>query len=196
MPGKESNPAWQGGIRRFRKQFFIATEGTKTEPEYFRVLRQAHPAASLRYWGCGGSPAEVLALLKREISARGMDDTDEAWLVVDKNHWTDAQLRPLHVWAQSDPRYGLALSNPKFEYWLLLHFEDGNKIASASDCDRRLRKHLPNYRRAINPGDFTDEQIRQAVSRAKQRDQPPCKDWPRTPGSTTVYRLVERILNA
>jgi hypothetical protein len=52
--------------------------------------------------------------------------TDEAWLAVDKDIWIDSQLQELHQWPQEAQNHGFALSNPSFEYWLLLHFEDGN----------------------------------------------------------------------
>lgn len=91
---------------------------------------------------------------------------------------------------------GLALSNPKFEYWLLLHFEDGHRVTSPQDCDKRLREHLPNTGKKIPRGTFSREQIEEAVIRAKKRDHPPCDDWPREPGRTTMYRLVEKILES
>ncbi len=41
---------------------------------------------------------------------------------------------------------------------------------------------------------ITHTQIHNAVYRAEQRDKPPCPSWPRSFGSTTVYRLVRKIL--
>ncbi len=38
-----------------------------------------------------------------------------------------------------------------------------------------------------------DAEKQKAVQRAKASDVPQCIDWPRTPGSTTVYRLVEKV---
>ncbi len=46
-----------------------------------------------------------------------------------KDEWTDDQLSQLNEWAQGADNYGFALSNPKFEFWLLLHFEDGSGSA-------------------------------------------------------------------
>jgi hypothetical protein len=121
--------------------------------------------------------------------------TDEAWLVVDKDQWSDEQLADLHAWAQNGDNHGFALSNPKFEYWLLLHFEDGRGIASSRDCSDRLKRHIPGYDKRIDPREITPQRIEDAIRRAKQRDDPPCADWPRALGSTTVYRLVEKILD-
>lgn len=119
--------------------------------------------------------------------------SDEAWLVVDKDSWTDEQLLPLFEWSQESEGNGFALSNPKFEYWLLLHFEDAN-INSSRQCSERLAKHLPAYEKGIDSRKFTEHRIKQAVERARHRDTPPCNDWPRTFG-TTVYKLVKRILS-
>jgi len=51
---------------------------------------------------------------------------------VDANSWPEDQLLELHGWSTEDSRYGLAVSNPKFEFWLLLHFEDGNGAATSA----------------------------------------------------------------
>lgn len=88
----------------------------------------------------------------------------------------------------------LALSNPKFEYWLLLHFEDGDGIASPRDCSERLKRRLPGYEKGIDARKITRDRIDVAIRRARQRDNPPCADWPHVLGGTTVYRLVENIL--
>jgi hypothetical protein len=50
---------------------------------------------------------------------------------------------------KTEPQY-FALSNPKFEYWLLLHFNDGTGIASSRDCSDRLKRHLPGYDKGID----------------------------------------------
>ena len=122
--------------------------------------------------------------------------SDEAWLVVDKDHWQDRDLEQLHKWSQEAENYGFALSNPRFEYWLLLHFEDGTQIGSSRECSTRLKRYLPDYDKNIDIRKITPEMIQDAIRRARVRDNPPCTDWPRKLGSTTVYKLVENILNS
>lgn len=125
-----------------------------------------------------------------EINLRS---SDEAWLVVDKDQWTDEQLLQLHEWAEEAGNRGFALSNPKFEFWLLLHFEDGKGVSSSQACSQRLKLHMPNYDKDISRRDISGTMIEKAVKRAKELDTPTCPDWPRTSG-TTVYRLVKNIL--
>jgi hypothetical protein len=134
--------------------------------------------------------------MKRYLKSENLKNSDEAWLVVDKDQWTNDQLAQLHNWSQQAYNYGFALSNPKFEYWLLLHFEDGTGINSGPHCTQRLRQYLPDFVKGIDNRKITTAMIDNAIQRAKIRDTPPCQDWPRTIGATTVYKLVENILNA
>jgi len=182
------------GERRYRTLFVIATEGARTEPQYFDIfntgdmvihvecLRGRHESA----------PSQVLKRMRKYLKEEGLRTGDEAWLVVDKDQWSDVQLDELYQWSKTHDDYGLAVSNPKFEYWLLLHFEDGNDVSSSRDCSDRLSRHLPDYdkgRLAVAkfiPG------ITSAIERARRKDTPACEDWPRTSG-TTVYRLVEKL---
>ena len=191
------------GEKRYKKLYVIATEGAVTEPQYFECLYSANiniqkSITSIKYLKSNSksSPTQTLDKMTAYLKEEKLRSGDEAWIVVDKDQWTDDQLTALHAWAKKDNRFGFALSNPKFEYWLLLHFDDGANISSSSDCSDRLRKHLPGYNKKIDCRKFTRNNILAAIDRAKRRDNPPCNDWPRTPGGTTVYKLVENILAA
>ena len=193
-------PAWRRklkrplGERRYKKLFIIASEGVKTEPRYFALFnnQQSVIKVTCLRGKSESSPPQVLKRMTKHLKQESLKKSDQAWLVVDKDHWTDEQLQQLHAWAQSCENYGFVLSNPKFEYWLLLHFEDGAGVSSSHACSDRLKRYLPNYNKDIDPGKISPEMISNAIQRAKQRDNPPCSDWPRSIGST-VYRLVERL---
>ena len=195
MPTTRRRPQRPLGERRYRKVFVIAVEGIKTEPQYFRLFeRPSIIRVHCLKGGNGSAPPQVLKRMAAHLKEAGIARSDEAWLVVDKDEWTDDQLRQLHYWSNQASNRGLALSNPKFEYWLLLHFEDGRAITSSRDCSERLKRHIPEYDKGIDGRSFPRDRMIEAVRRAKQRDNPPCEDWPRSIGSSTVYRLVERIL--
>jgi len=199
-------------------QFIISAEGGSkggTEFQYFKLLEallqigRKQNGNSLQLIVVNrrakdSSPEKVLRGLEDHIEDHNMIEGDQAWLVIDKNHWEDSQIQPLHDWTVQQNgasrktmiNRGLALSNPCFECWLLLHFDD--KSPSVEDCNeykRLLREHLPDYDKNLkrHRNKFTRDKIVEAVKRAKTRDRPPCKDWPRTPGVTTVYRLVEKL---
>jgi len=70
--------------------------------------------------------------MRRWLAIARLRASDRAWIVVDADSWPEDQLLELHGWSTEDSRYGLAVSNPKFEFWLLLHFEDGNGAATSA----------------------------------------------------------------
>lgn len=183
---------------RYRKLFLIAVEGEKTEPQYFTLFN--HQSSVVRVsclrGGHDSAPLQVLKRMEDYIKKEGIGASDEAWLVVDKDQWLESHLSELDTWAKSDHRYGLALSNPKFEYWLLLHFEEGDGVSSSRECSERLKRHIKDYDKGVDIRKITLTQIEIAVRRARLRDHPPCVDWPRVIGQTTVYRLIERILES
>jgi hypothetical protein len=182
------------GIQRYRKLFIISTEGAKTEPQYFQLFKNQQALISVKCLKCDdkSSPQFILKRMERYLKLKGLKATDEAWLVVDNDQWSEIQLRELYLWSQLKANHGLAVSNPKFEYWLLLHYEDGVQITSV-DCSKRLMRYLPDYNKYIDFREITQDKIVKAIRRAKELDFPPCVDWPRSPTST-VYRLVEKLI--
>ena len=186
------------GERRYKKLFLIATEGVKTELIYFsRFIDETSIVRVHCLKGShGSSPPQVLCRMNQALKREQIKPSDEAWLVVDKDQWTDLQLEQLHQWSTQRPNHGFALSNPKFEYWLLLHFEDVIGVTSSRECSERIRRWIAGYDKAVDTRKISNTQIQLAIARAKQRDQPPCTDWPRQAGQTTVYRLVQNILVA
>ncbi len=88
--------------------------------------------------------------MKRHLVKAKIKNSDEAWLVIDKDQWPEQQLAELHTWSQEKKNYGFALSNPKFEYWLLLHFENIDGSLTSTQCTDRLRKHLPQYDKRLD----------------------------------------------
>jgi hypothetical protein len=186
------------GERRYKKLFLVAAEGIKTEPIYFSVFTDDKyiVQVSCLKGRSNSSPPQVLKRMTDHILSEGLKSSDEAWLVVDKDQWTDEQLAQLHQWASQQDNYGFALSNPKFEYWLLLHFEDGTGIGSSRNCSERLKRWSPNYDKGFDTRKITQSGIEDAIRRAKKRDDPPCDDWPKNLGQTTVYRLIESILKS
>lgn len=188
-----------GPGRSYRKLIVIGTEGRVTERTYLNIIRRLYPdiRCSIQFARTSSNncsnPHEVLECVKRWIKNNGpLTEKDEAWLVVDNDFWTKAQLDELRAWAAERSKHNfkrdMALSDPKFEYWLLLHFEDTN-VVNSNDCTQKLRKHLPRYDKNLSDRDFAQEAVQLAISRARQRD------TLRTGASTTVYKLVESILS-
>lgn len=180
-----------------KKTFLICTEGTKTEPEYFEMLNSFYRSVNIkcpRSKPSQNNPRAVLRQMKRELEKLEFRDNDHAWIVTDKNEWSEAQLNEPYQWSIERENFGFAVSNPNFEYWLLLHFEDGAGVSSAKDVYSKLKVHIPDYNKSIDSSKFSKEKVENAIQRAQEKDLLPCIDWPRTVGQTTVYKLVQQII--
>ncbi|TLU81789.1 MAG: RloB domain-containing protein [Chlorobium sp.] len=184
------------GVRRYRKLFVLATEGNKTEPEYFDLLQNNHSVIKVHCLKTkeGLAPLALLKKMEQYLKKESLKSSDEAWLVADRDQWDESQLDQLYAWSTTQKNIGFALSNPKFEYWLLLHFEEASGISSSRECSERLKRYLPEYDKEIDSRKITVEMITAAIRRAEQRDNNQCDNWPKETG-TTVYRLVKNIFH-
>jgi hypothetical protein len=185
--------------RPYQRLFAIVTEGSRTEKDYFSLFRH-DPSLSCKIVLVKkdknkSDPKSALSAMEKYLQSTKLKSQDEAWIVVDKNSWSDEQLLLLDSWQSTQDNYRLAVSNPNFEYWLLLHFEDGNKITSNKDCLNRLKNFLPNYKKEIPRNKLLPQNVHDAIQRAKVHDKLSEKPWPQSLGVTTVYKLLENIIS-
>lgn len=185
-----------------RPRLLVVCEGKVTEPSYFREMAREERArieVSVEE-DCGGPKTivERAAYLKREAEGeakRQNDDFlkyDEVWCVFD----IDAHPKVPDALQQARANnLALAISNPCFELWILLHFEDQRKHLEREVAHRLCKNHIPRYDkyvsfRALSP-DY-DEAVKRASNlEAWQRQQG--RKLPDANPSTGVHRLTERI---
>ena len=183
------------GNRNYRPVFIIATEGSVTEPSYFEKFKGHEVVIDSVDSGQESSPSGVLKSLKKHLKNRSLDKGEEAWLVIDRDIWPIEHIENVfRDLSRMSPKgqYHLALSNPKFEFWILLHFENGNGVSTGTDCDQRLKTYLSGYKKDLSCWNPSLSDVRLAIERAKRMDKEGC-DWPKTRG-TKVYRLVEKLI--
>jgi hypothetical protein len=69
------------------------------------------------------------------------------------------------------PDCELITSNPTFELWLLLHYQEQKSPISTDDCHMKLKKHIPNYKKGSIDNklklDLESRQLK-AINRAKK----------------------------
>lgn len=136
--------------RKPKKTILVFCEGERTEPDYLNALRRQPSvrdvaAVDLRVeTSHGGSVPLTLVSLAVDARNRAEDEDgeiDEFWCVFDVewpiNHpgLKDAIKRA----RQNNIR--LAVSNPCFELWLILHFQDKGAWLDNDDA-RRMRRSL------------------------------------------------------
>lgn len=120
---------------------------------------------------------------------------DERWLCLDLDHWGTGRHAPNLARACKEALEAgcqLAISNPAFEVWLLLHFCDEAK-ATQAECEAAIRATVGSYnKKRLQSHLYTREAVERAIARARALDVDPSQRWPQRPGSH-VYRLVERL---
>ena len=85
----------------------------------------------------------MIARLDRFKEEVATEEDDQFWLCIDKDHWADSGhidnlVQVLQHCRQKE--YHVAISNPCFELWLLLHFEGVESTAQLT-C-RQIEQRL------------------------------------------------------
>lgn len=173
-------------FREPRLRLLVVCGGERTEPDYFRGLKGQlrNPAVQVRLKAKGCAPEDLVAYA-RNISPVGSDEFDQVWCVVDSD---DYDLQPAAALA-AELDVQLAVSNPCFELWLLLHHQDcAASLCHAKAVLRQLIRHVPEYQKnSLRFADF-EAGIPAALRRAQCLD-PTGRDHGHDP-SSGVWRLV------
>lgn len=180
---------------RDARLFVIACEGAKREKEYFEKLVEGHQRIKVRVLAPDedepgySAPKWVLDRAVQYTEEFGLAEEDQLWLVMDTDRWPTGELRAIieHVAAASS--WHMALSNPCFEVWLILHLADlDNNVKSCQDLKQELDSLSPGGYRA----EVFLEKIKDAIQRAAAKDTHPNHDLP-SEMATKVYKLAQAI---
>ena len=144
----------------------IASEGKDTERIYFKALAKEYTNPRVHVHILersvdeqnNSSPEHVLKQLNDYKSQYELEADDELWLVVDKDRWTEAMLSRVATECSQEIAMHMALSNPCFELWLLLHLEDA---ASLTPEEQML--WMENRRKSKNTDPYLEVRLRQRM---------------------------------
>jgi len=168
-------PRWRGDRPG---RILVVCGGQRTEPDYFSGLRRVRRAL-IEVKHKTDSPRNLVRYANKIFNEA---EYDAVWCVVDVD---DFDIEAAKTLAQTN-LVELAVSEPCFELWLLLHFADHNAyVANYKAARPLLAKHVPGYDKKLDFGRF-DAGVEAAIARAK-------KLGPGNP-STDVWRLVEVLL--
>jgi hypothetical protein len=188
-------------FRESKYRILVVCEGEKTEPLYFRGLRHhvRNPRLHVEPVGPAGVPRSVVeAAIRlrneaRETARRERDDNhlwDEVWAVFDvDDHPHLSEARDL---ARANS-VALAISNPCFELWALLHFTEQRSSIERHRVREELKRYLPRYEKEL---EFSKVHVgySDAVRRATELDDEAGRHGsPDRNPTTGVYRLTEII---
>lgn len=197
------------------KLFLLAYEGNETEPTYFEALRNDYrfnneiiEIVSLRRDSndTKSAPKYVFENLEKIKQEYDLGNSDELWMIIDRDR-NGKNIEKYSAKCKSEQNFHLALSNPCFEFWLLLHLKDTseftedelNLIFENRKVGRKktyLKKLLSNILDGYNEANLQPERFLQhievAIIRAKALNIE-TEDYPKILG-TDIYKLIEKII--
>lgn len=184
------------GGRQYRNICWVSTEG-QTEMDYLSmdVFKESSLVVKFppnRHPG-QNHPIAVLNRLKQKLKSNDFRKGDEAWVVVDIDEWDKDEFSELLEWSASDSRYHMAISNPKFELFLVMHYDSGSGCTTSQKVDASLRNHWPQYKKRIDPNRFSSVEVRSAITYARAK-RASCKSLIPDPGMTDMHLLIERLI--
>jgi hypothetical protein len=204
MAHARSRQRQQGRRQAFRDPkptILVVSEGKITEPEYIRGLQRAcrNPRVTIKIAPEHGVPKTLVDCAKqykeqaeRQAGREGDENLayDSVWCIFDVDE--HPQVGEAKEMAR-DNGIHLAISNPCFELWLLLHFRDNPGMQDRAKVKEMLIQHVLKYNKHIDYATYAAG-CAQAVLRARRMDE--SAEEANEPGrnpTTGVYKLTEII---
>jgi hypothetical protein len=219
MPREPIPLVREGGFLEAEKMFVLSYEGKISEKKYFEDFRNSElfndsgliEIISLkRPTNRGSDPISVKKLLLEAKKEYRFKDTDEFWLIIDRDDWEEIHnhnFDKLVEDCKNENNFFLAMSNPCFEIWLILHLKDINefdeeekikimsneKISNSKNYIDKVLSEIQGrgYNKRPNPRIFSPL-TKTAIDRAKGLDNEN-QDYPKQLG-THIYKLIEKLI--
>jgi hypothetical protein len=164
--------------------------GQQTEKKYFEDFKGPEcPSPSITVNSAPKNPSRQVEIAKG-LSPR---DFDEIWVVFDVDHFELSDIENA-ISTALDAGFRVAVSNPCFEYWLILHYEPYSRFFdSPKKTAAYLRdNHVPGYSKNNPCVEKFRDKHKIAIDNAKQRVKV-AADHHSNP-YTGVWELVEIII--
>jgi hypothetical protein len=185
------------GHKSPEKVIVIVCEGEQTEPNYFRALRQKFRLSNVNVQVVPGKGAPINVVKCAIDEKKKLDEpTDEVWCVLDTENPINNATLIVAIEKAKKNQINLAISNPSFEYWYFIHFEDSSRpFANGQDMKRALKTHIPNYDEKMSIFPTLDSLTSIAMGNAEKLRRRSPESWDVFPNpSTGIDKLVQEIL--
>lgn len=203
---KWMHPRRDRGITLAPEYHLIITEGTKTEPNYFKALKDEintkFPGRiSIKIEGMGKGTIKLLERAQKIVISSPVE-YKHVWLVYDKDDFPESDFNQTafscDTLSDSTVTYHALWSNQCIEYWFLLHYNPLDSDIIRDEYYPKLSQYLKcEYQK--NSNDIYNKlkpKLEDAIRNAKKilashGDLPPSQC---TPG-TKVYELFEKLID-
>lgn len=146
----------------------IVCEGGKTEPIYFRKLKNIHKFTNVQISVGGHDPVSLMESAK-DKKQYFLDEgyiVDKVWCVFDHDNrdriFNDALLEA------HNNGFEVAYSVPQFELWYLLHYQEQFAHIDKTQLLRQLKKKIPGYSKTKDYTKTLEPLRKTAVRNAKK----------------------------
>lgn len=190
------------------KRVVVVAEGSKTEPQYFSLIRPRCRVALIELEVVDEPATDPRSLVRRACAIKSNGEReyrrtrdpnsliDEVWCVFD----VDAHQYLQEACTQAnDNGVHLAISNPSFEIWLLLHFQAQTAYIERGAARKSVEQYIRGYNKVLTSLDPLENLFESAKARAIALEKKHLGDRTRFPDdnpSSGVWRLVDAIQGA
>ncbi|MHB1296715.1 MAG: RloB family protein [Anaerolineae bacterium] len=192
----EANYLRSEGTQPSKSSIYIFCEGSKTERGYFRSLKAAYRLATVQVEAHPvGDPIGLVEYAIAHVGGQRQND-DQVWCVFDTERLgTHGDIDGACELARRNDVL-VAVSNPCFEYWFLLHYEcTDSPFEDADHVITRLRRYVPRYEKNMAMYACLGAKTPQALLNAGHLRELSPDAWDtRSNPSTSVDTLIKVLL--
>ncbi len=159
---------------------YVVCEGT-TERQYFKELAKLYQKeVTFNFKAKVASDTESALGKLIELMTKYLEEHedlelgDKVFIIFDRDSKSNRakHFEQAEKWQKENERHMLILSNPCFEYWLLLHYEKCS-VSNSKDAVNKLAKHINGYSsksKSLDGWKLTEALINTAMENSAQRE--------------------------
>lgn len=158
MPRKNRDHKRSPPYRNYTCFLVIICEGAVQEKEYFGFFKQISQRTGITVLppeNNESAPKHSLKRAQKYEREEQLNIEDNLWIVSDVDRWEDRDLGKVAKECKRRSNWHLAISNPCFEVWLLMHFmdvsEDDTSGGACKPFKKALKSHPDGYQAQHSP---------------------------------------------
>lgn len=177
----------------------IASEDRYAVKQYFEMFHSTRVQFHVLETDNGqSSPEHVMKRLDQYMDEYSVGEGDQFWLVCDTDHWIESShIQNLVEVVQRCRQKGIfvALSNPCFDLWLLLHFDEFPSIRPlpCSQVGEMIREKLGSFNKTkVFNLPISENDLANAIARSRNNYNP-ADIIPNKP-QTAIHLIIEDLV--
>jgi hypothetical protein len=215
MPREREELFRQSNTIEKEKIIVLAFEGNDTEQIYFEEFKDSEKFNDELIYlhllkrpkeNTNSAPNHVFKKLKKEAKDEyNFNENDELWMIIDTDRWKN--ISEIIEECKKLENMFVAVSNPCFEFWLLLHIKSiteysiaeldlilkNSKVTSKKNyIDVKLTEILGSYNKSNPKPERFIPYLKKAIDQAKELDSEN-EEYPKKIGSH-VYKIIEKLI--